>query len=686
MHRVLFPCRPAFPLLVLALVAAHAPAQTAAPRLPRDNLLVYRGPNDEPRPVRMADDWLRRRAEILRGMQAVMGTLPGPEKRCPLDMQVEEEVDCGPYVRRRITYASEPGSRVPAYLCIPKAALQPDAKPVPAVLCLHGTDNTVGHGIVVGLGNRPNRAYAAELAERGYVTLAPNYPLLAKYQPDLKALGWESGTLKAVWDNIRGLDLLESLPFIKKGAFGAIGHSLGGHNSVFTAVFDDRIRAVVTSCGLDSFLDYYRGDEKVWLPEKGWTQTRYMPRLAGYRNRLPEIPFDFHELIGALAPRHVLIVAPLKDSNFRSDSVDRIAAAARPVYELYGQPGRLRVEHPDCEHDFPQAMRAAAYALFDTVLLGPAQDAGPRELRAGMIGLDTSHVIAFAQEFNKPKPLPELAGIKIVAGYPGGTDFPPSATRVKKFTEQLRGMGVEIVDSIPALLKKVDVVLLESVDGRPHLEQVLPVLQAGKPVFIDKPVAASLKDTLAIFEAARRRNVPVFSSSSLRFLPGPQQVRAGKVGAVLGCDTYGPCPIEPDLPDLFWYGIHGVEALFTCLGPGCESVTRVASQDFDLVVGRWKDGRLGSFRGLRRGKIEAGGTAFGTDAVLPFGRGESGYRPLLVEIAKFFRTGKPPVSAEETIEVVAFLEAADESKRRGGAPVTLADMLAKAKRNHESHE
>jgi hypothetical protein len=133
-------------------------------------------------------------------------------------------------------------------------------------------------------------------------------------------------------------------------------------------VFDDRIKVVVSSCGLDSFLDYYRGDEKVWLPEKGWTQTRYMPRLAGYRNRLEEIPFDFHELIGALAPRPVLIVAPLKDSNFRADSVDRIAAAARPIYQLYGQPARLRVEHPDCEHDFPKEMRDAAYALLDAVL------------------------------------------------------------------------------------------------------------------------------------------------------------------------------------------------------------------------------------------------------------------------------------------------------------------------------
>ena len=336
-------------------------------RLPRENLLVYRGDTGENLPVRTVEDWQKRRAVIVRGMATIMGRLPGDEKRCPFETKVEEEVDCGSYVRRLITYASEPGSRVPAYLLVPKAVLAGDAK-APAVLCLHGTDNVVGHGVVVGLGGRPNRQYASELAERGYVTFAPSYPLLAKYQPDVVALGWQSGTLKAVWDNMRGLDLLESLPYVKRGGFGAIGHSLGGHNAVFTAVLDSRIVAVVSSCGLDSFLDYYGGDEKLWLPEKGWCQTRYMLRLADYRGRLEDIPFDFHELIGALAPRHVFISAPLKDSNFRHDSVDRIAAAASQVYKLYGQPSRLRVEHPDCDHDFPEAMRSAAYNLFDEVL------------------------------------------------------------------------------------------------------------------------------------------------------------------------------------------------------------------------------------------------------------------------------------------------------------------------------
>lgn len=361
--------RCALALLLGGVLSAMAIAAEPAPdRLPRDKLLIYRGPDSSVQPVRTPADWLRRRAEILVGMQAVMGRLPGDEKKCPPAVQVVEEVDCGGHVRRLITYASEPGSRVPAYLLIPKAVLDQPGKQAPAVLCLHGTNNVVGHGVVVGLGNVPNRQYATELAERGYVVLAPNYPLLARYQPDLKALGWESGTLKAVWDNMRGLDLLESLPYVKPGGFGAIGHSLGGHNSVYTAVFDDRIKAVVSSCGLDSYLDYYAGDEKVWLPEKGWTQTRYMPRMADYRGRLRDIPFDFHELIGALAPRHVLIVAPLHDGNFQSESVDRVVAAAREVYELYGHAERLQLEHPDCAHDFPEPMRLKAFELFDAVL------------------------------------------------------------------------------------------------------------------------------------------------------------------------------------------------------------------------------------------------------------------------------------------------------------------------------
>lgn len=331
-------------------------------RLPRENLLVYRDPKRGISPVKSPRDWQKRRAEIVHGMETVMGKLPGKEKRCALEVKVEEEADCGSYVRQLITYASEPGSRVPAYLLIPKTALY-EGKKVSAVLCLHPTENLIGHKVVVGLGGKPNRQYAAELAERGFVTLAPAYPQLANYQPDLKGLGWESGTLKAVWDNMRGLDLLESLPYVKKKGFGVIGHSLGGHNAVYTAVFDERIKVIVSSCGLDSYLDYYSGNPAVWQPGKGWTQERYMPKLANYAGQLEKIPYDFHELIGALAPRVCFINAPLKDANFKWDSVDKVVAAAKPIYQLYGKPQNLMVEHPDSEHDFPDVMREQAYQL-----------------------------------------------------------------------------------------------------------------------------------------------------------------------------------------------------------------------------------------------------------------------------------------------------------------------------------
>ena len=326
----------------------------AAGRLSRTNLLLFHNRHGEVEPVKTKSDWQKRRLEIVTGMQEVMGPLPGKEKRCPLDVKIEEEADCGSYIRRRITYASEPGSRVPAFLLIPKAALGSNKK-FPAVLALHPTDMEYGYRVVTEQLRGAYRAYALDLTERGFVVLAPAYPLMANYQPDLKQLGYRSGTMKAIWDNIRGLDLLESLPFVKKGKCGALGHSLGGHNAIYTAVFDPRIQAVVSSCGFDSYLDYMDGNIK------GWTSERYMPKLLEYQNRLDEIPFDFYELIGALAPRSVFINAPRGDTNFKWRSVDKIVSAALPVFELYRVPQNLRVEHPDCAHDFPPEMRELAY-------------------------------------------------------------------------------------------------------------------------------------------------------------------------------------------------------------------------------------------------------------------------------------------------------------------------------------
>jgi predicted dehydrogenase len=303
-----------------------------------------------------------------------------------------------------------------------------------------------------------------------------------------------------------------------------------------------------------------------------------------------------------------------------------------------------------------------------------------KDLRAGIIGLDTSHVIAFTKLLNDPAAQDDLAGCRVVAAYPKGSpDIESSVSRVPGYTKQLQAMGVEIVDSIDQLLKKVDVVFLETNDGRPHLAQVLPVLKAGKPVFVDKPVAGSLADAVAIFEAAERYKVPVFSSSSVRFAPELQANRGDKIGEVSGCDAYGPCPLEKTHPDLFWYGIHGVEILFTMMGPGCESVTRVSMAGTELVVGTWKDGRIGTFRGIRNGRQGYGCTTFGTKGIVPIGPINSSYRPLLVEIPKFFRTGVAPVNQAETLEIYAFMEAADESKRLGGAAVSLESVMAKAR-------
>jgi hypothetical protein len=296
-----------------------------------------------------------------------------------------------------------------------------------------------------------------------------------------------------------------------------------------------------------------------------------------------------------------------------------------------------------------------------------------------MIGLDTSHVPAFAKIFNGPKATGDLAGIKIVAGYPGGTDIPASRDRVKGFTEQLRGMGIEIVDTVPQLLEKVDVVLLESVDGRIHLQEAIPVIKAGKPLFIDKPAAGSLADTVAIYELAEKHNVPCFSSSSLRFAPGIQELlKNEKLGTIAGAFTWGSCSYQEGTPDMFFYGIHGIEPLYALMGTGCETVTRIQTKDTDLVSGIWKDGRVGTYRGIRGNKADFGAIAFGSKGIAQSAR-EGGYEELCREIGRFFKTGKSPVRAEETIEIFAFMEAADESKRQGGAPVSLRDVLAKAR-------
>jgi predicted dehydrogenase len=323
-------------------------------------------------------------------------------------------------------------------------------------------------------------------------------------------------------------------------------------------------------------------------------------------------------------------------------------------------------------------MKSSIPAWLLLCLLCPLPTAGAEDtphppIRAGMIGLDTSHVPTFTELFNNAKPDGDLGGVRIVAGYPGGTDLPLSRDRVAKFTEQVRGMGVEIVDSIPALLDKVDVVLLESVDGRIHLQEARQVIMAGKPLFIDKPLAGSLADGIAILDLAKRQGVPCFSSSSVRFGGGIEELkRDERLGQIVGAAVWGPCSYQEGTAELMFYGIHGIEGLFTLMGPGCETVSRVQTDDADAVTGTWTDGRL------RRHKAQYGAVAFGTKGIATSTKSD-GYEPLCREIATFFKTRRSPVPAEETIEILAFIEAADESARQGGRAVAVADVIAKAR-------
>ena len=315
----------------------------------------------------------------------------------------------------------------------------------------------------------------------------------------------------------------------------------------------------------------------------------------------------------------------------------------------------------------------------------PFQRAEPT-IRIGIIGCDTSHVPAFTEAFNLPTAEGDVAGFRVVAAYPGGSpDIPSSIDRVPLYSEQLQKMGVEIVSSVDELLDKVDVVLLESLDGRKHLDQASAVIAAGKRMFIDKPVAGSLEDAIAIYRLAEQQSVPIFSSSSLRFSPGIAGMNSDpRVGNIVGCNAYGPCHLEPHHPDLYWYGVHGVEVLYTVMGPGCESVTRTTTPDTDVVVGIWKDGRVGTFRGIR-GSVASGygATVFGDKGIAPSG-GYGGYEPLVKAIAKFFKTGDAPVSAEETIEMFTFMQAADDSKNSNGLSIRLADTRQRAEATLEA--
>jgi predicted dehydrogenase len=331
--------------------------------------------------------------------------------------------------------------------------------------------------------------------------------------------------------------------------------------------------------------------------------------------------------------------------------------------------------------------------VFSLLFLSPLPAAEP--IKVGVLGLDNYQAVAFTQLFHDPKAEGDLAGIRVVAAFPAGSpDIEESVRELPKWTKDIQKYGVSIVDSPEAVLKQVDAVMVMSLDGRAHLEQLKPVFRAGKPVYIGRPLAASLADAVEIFRLAKEHKTPIFSCSQHRFSPGFIGMRNHEeVGDVLGCDVFGGCPREPHHPDLFWHGVHGVETLYTIMGPGCVSVTRTATDVADVVTGEWKDGRVGTYRGIRKGALKYSAIVFGSKGVAPAGiygyaapvKGVvppgryMAYEATAIEIAKFFKTRKPPVSAEETTELFAFMEAAEESKRQNGAPVKLEAVLAKAR-------
>ena len=300
----------------------------------------------------------------------------------------------------------------------------------------------------------------------------------------------------------------------------------------------------------------------------------------------------------------------------------------------------------------------------------------PQELRLGIVGL-SPHSAAFSTLLNDEQKKSDLAGCRIDALFhpPGNPDVEFSEEQLAGFKASVEDAGVRIVSSMEELLKEVDGVLIETNDGRPHMEQVLPVLRAGKPVFVDKPVAEDLKGVISIYNAAAEYNVPIFSSSSLRYGKLPQEINLSKKSQVLGANTFSPAPLEPGHTDLYWYGIHGVEMLYTVMGTGCQEVWQVGhSDDGDVVAGMWDNGRIGTFRGIRNGKRGYGGNTFLHDEIIELGTFE-GYRPLVVKIVEFFNTGNPPVPKNETLEIYAFMTAANISNLKGGHKVSVRSLL-----------
>ncbi|HJN83054.1 MAG: alpha/beta fold hydrolase [Verrucomicrobiota bacterium] len=349
------------PLLFAALLTGLAAEPSV---IDHSHLLVYRDSAGSEHPVTTPADWAKRRRQIVNGMQQVMGPLPSRTALPPLDMRVRDQADGDGFTRLSIDFVTEKNDRLPALLYRPKAKRLAKR---PGILALHPT-SPLGKHRVTKEGGVPNRAYAYELAKRGYVVIAPDYPPFGDYKYDFESDDYVSGTMKGVFNHMRCVDLLQSLPEVDPGRIGAIGHSLGGHNAMFVGVFDPRISVIVSSCGWTPFHDYYGGNIK------GWTSDRYMPLLkTRYKLDPDRVPFDFYEVVAALAPRVFFSSSPLHDSNFDVRGVKKAVPKAREIYKLLGQADALQLRTPDCEHDFPTEVRLDAYRFIDQAL-GQADD------------------------------------------------------------------------------------------------------------------------------------------------------------------------------------------------------------------------------------------------------------------------------------------------------------------------
>jgi len=291
--------------------------------------------------------------------------------------------------------------------------------------------------------------------------------------------------------------------------------------------------------------------------------------------------------------------------------------------------------------------------------------------RIGIIGLDAYHAAQFTKVLNSPEHAAELKGYRVTAAYPQGSKLlEKRIQKIPEYTKVVQDLGVKVIHDMDELLEQVDAVMLCSNDARVHLEQAMPVIGRRKKLFIDKPFATDLAESIQIFDAAEKHHTPVFTSSALRFIKSIQDLEPATAGKVLGAHTFSPCSIEPYLADLLWYGIHGIEMLFSVMGTGCKSVQRTHTESFDAVTGVWDDDRIGTFRGFRKGGSGFGGTVFAEKSIVSLGDFE-GYKPLVKAMVDFFESGTSPVSRRETLEIIAFIMAADESKKQGGSAVPL---------------